>query len=425
MFDDAVDPIVGDDYGFMGNEFVPPAMARPMRMGVNLREIRPWTSNHPFLNLMTNSHDWETYRADTLERTGFRDDIVTTKTDWPTAVPFTPAGEAQAQVIGTFTRVPEAAVYTLAAEGTGKVQFSIAGQTVMLEPEGSQVTADIDLTGLNTSYRNPPDMEIRVLASDAVDNLRNIAIVRKARFNNYKRDLFSDLYIRRLAPFKDLRFMDWMETNGNRQIEWTDRPTPMGRQQSRKGIALEHIINLCNRVKANCWVNVPLRASDDYITKMAELFRDNLDPELKVIAEYSNETWAFIGKDPNGWQRSFLNQVTLPDGTSFYDALPADANDWQKLQAVGAYRQVRVWEIFKEVFGDAFDARSPTIMGGQFRSTGVTNERLKVVDSDVFNPQGIALDGYGFAPYFGLFYKGEDYPRWTALRRENARRCGI
>ena len=37
--------------------------------------------------------------------------------------------------------------------------------------------------------------------------------------------------------------------------------------------------------------NVPVNATDDYITKLAQLFKANLSPDLSVYIEYSNEVW--------------------------------------------------------------------------------------------------------------------------------------
>ena len=129
-------PVPDDDFGFMGNAFQEPAIPRPIRSGVNLSQIRPWTSNFPFLNLMHTSHRWETYASDDLLQTTYRSAIVTTENDWPTAVPFTPEGAVVPQVVGTFAPVPSPGLYTLAAEGTGRVQFSVGAQTVVLDLNG-------------------------------------------------------------------------------------------------------------------------------------------------------------------------------------------------------------------------------------------------------------------------------------------------
>ena len=150
----------------------------------------------------------------------------------------------------------------------------------------------MDLSTLDTNYTRPKHMNVRVLASSGDDNVRNIAVVLKEHFPTHKQQVFSDLFLRRLAPFSDIRFTEWMEIDYSNERAWIDRPTPMHRRQTEDGVALEHIINLCNQTQSTCWVNVPHLATEEYVTEMATLIRDTLDPGLKVVAEYSNETWS-------------------------------------------------------------------------------------------------------------------------------------
>src|SRR5262249_9564607 len=39
------------------------------------------------------------------------------------------------------------------------------------------------------------------------------------------------------------------------------------------------------------WINVPAMASDDYVTQLATLLKDTLNPGLHIYLEYSNELW--------------------------------------------------------------------------------------------------------------------------------------
>ena len=44
----------------------------------------------------------------------------------------------------------------------------------------------------------------------------------------------------------------------------------------------------------NIWINIPHLATSDYITQLAKLFREKLEPHLKVYVEYSNEVWGTL-----------------------------------------------------------------------------------------------------------------------------------
>src|SRR5205823_7580756 len=57
------------------------------------------------------------------------------------------------------------------------------------------------------------------------------------------------------------------------------------------GIAPEYMIELCNELNADMWVNIPYLAQDDFTVNFAKMVRDNLRPGLKVYVEWSNEVW--------------------------------------------------------------------------------------------------------------------------------------
>lgn len=99
------------------------------------------------------------------------------------------------------------------------------------------------------------------------------------------------------------RWMDAMLTNGNPAIvSWTNRPrAPVG-----LGFPVEKIVAAHNELGGYCWLNIPLCASDAYVTGMANYVRDNLNVSLEAIFEYSNELWNFGGSFPQyGWVRGF------------------------------------------------------------------------------------------------------------------------
>ena len=55
--------------------------------------------------------------------------------------------------------------------------------------------------------------------------------------------------------------------------------------------AAEHIVELANRLGVNPWICIPHMADEGYIQNLAAMFRDSLNPDLKIYLEYSNETW--------------------------------------------------------------------------------------------------------------------------------------
>ncbi len=90
-------------------------------------------------------------------------------------------------------------------------------------------------------------------------------------------------------------------------IDWSDRRLLTDARQVQSdsmtvGVALEYMVALANELDKDLWVCVPHAATDNYITNMATYLRDNLEPELRLTVEWSNEVWNFApGFPANPW----------------------------------------------------------------------------------------------------------------------------
>src|SRR5262249_46472 len=105
--------------------------------------------------------------------------------------------------------------------------------------------------------------------------------------------VFTNSFVRRAQLFSSLRFMDWSLTNNSTVSDWSQRP--VGNQANIQGannaVSYENQIALANATGHSAWINIPYMASDDYVHRMARLFRDNLNPSAKIQVELSNEVW--------------------------------------------------------------------------------------------------------------------------------------
>ncbi len=54
---------------------------------------------------------------------------------------------------------------------------------------------------------------------------------------------------------------------------------------------IEAMVQLANKVNANYWFNLPPMASDDYVKQSLNAIYSNLNGNLKLLLEYSNEVW--------------------------------------------------------------------------------------------------------------------------------------
>lgn len=122
---------------------------------------------------------------------------------------------------------------------------------------------------------------------------------------------------------------------------WAQR-TQVGNQhqQGPSGVAYEYMIQLANVTNKDIWINIPTAADDDFITQLAMLLKNTLNPNLKIYLEYSNETWnfQFPGYDYSEAMQKKLGLV----GSGVI--VPADA--WHP------YRALQIFHLFNQVFGE-------------------------------------------------------------------------
>jgi hypothetical protein len=62
-------------------------------------------------------------------------------------------------------------------------------------------------------------------------------------------------------------------------------------QSVTRGIPLEAIADLCNRVGAHCWFNFSLASSSSFVSSVANFFATNLNSRLRFGFEVGNENW--------------------------------------------------------------------------------------------------------------------------------------
>ena len=54
---------------------------------------------------------------------------------------------------------------------------------------------------------------------------------------------------------------------------------------------VEIMVELANLTDTNPWFTIPHQATDEYVQNFAQYVEDNLDPDLDIYVEYSNEVW--------------------------------------------------------------------------------------------------------------------------------------
>ncbi|PZU09172.1 hypothetical protein [Sphingomonas sp.] len=183
-------------------------------------------------------------------------------------------------------------------------------------------------------------------------------------------------------PFKVIRFMDWMATNEGEPRTWADRSKPTDfNQTTGKGIAVEYMVDLANRVQADPWFTMPMNADDAYYRNFAIYVRDHLAPERKAYVELSNEVWNTIFKA--------AQEATAKGMAAYPGEKDSKANDYYYADRVRA-----VMAIWSEVFAGRKDRLVRVIS-----SQAVWPERAENILGH--KETWRSGDMYATAPYFG------------------------
>jgi hypothetical protein len=251
--------------------------------------------------------------------------------------------------------------------------------------------------------------------------------------------VFTTPFLKALGQVHVVRMMEWMAINQNTLQHWSQRMTPQDMYKtvptytgpgggvwtlSQPGMALEHQIQLCNTLQADCWINIPAAADDDYVRNLALALRygtDGSNPytkaqkfpiypplnkKLKLYVEYANEIWNSAG--------GFVSFPVIHDMVSSLPAthpvnLPAESNIWFRMWRYAAYRTAGISDIFRAVYGNAsmMSRVRPLLMTQQGNGQDSLNQALIWLDSYAsgLNPAREPksyIYGAGGSAYYGV-----------------------
>ncbi|MGL5889359.1 MAG: hypothetical protein ACRC3B_05705, partial [Bacteroidia bacterium] len=358
-----------------------------LKIGTNLSGLSDYMSEMPLVDVMHHSRVWFTYDSgnpNSAWDTEAGDSVLLRPDGYPTYSPQTIPGHTFAQGImtgwGDIQGWPSG-TYTCLFDGTGQLQIFLSVQNVV-QTGPNRITFDI-------SNPQPGDVvALRITQSDINDPVHNIRVLMPGTEFTYQTQPFNQLWLQRIQPFGTLRFMDWGQTNGwgcdlpwpgcandTQQYPWNYRAqTSYYTWANSKGVPYEIMIRLCNLTQKDMWVCIPHSADSSYISSMAELIRDSLDPQLKVYVEYSNEIWNWMFNQTHYLHNNGNQAVSWPE-------------------RIVPYIQ-RSMDIFTARFGTQSN-RLVRVVCGQAGWLDVS-QRI------AWNMQPGSFDAYSPAAYFGL-----------------------
>lgn len=268
-------------------------------LGTNIGSIVDWSSAIMFQDAFKTARKWIP-QSNSVWDTGEYDLLDLDSNGWVKSLPASDSSLVYRKVTTLLFQSLDGhyptGQYTVLYDGEGTITYFNAGcypnsdcahKNTALSGTGRDIV-DVDRT-------NEYGIQITIASTDpnkTGNYLRNIRIILPGYENSYQTDTFDPAFIDHLKPYGVLRFMETTRTNNSTEHAWQDRAKPTDYVWSTdKGIPIETLVTMSNRVNADPWVNVPHLADDDYMQKMAEYMKAHVTPNRKIYVEYSNEVW--------------------------------------------------------------------------------------------------------------------------------------
>lgn len=340
------------------------------RIGVNLNGLSDWGTEQPFVDFFLCSRDWISQSTLKDSKWGSGVQLTLDKYGW---VEFLPENTIATRMISSVEagHYPSGK-YTVIYDGDGELRPNYVGQ--IIERTAGRMVVDVDASkGL---------FMIDLLKTNPENYIKNIRVIAPGFEAEYKKNPWNPLFLKRWSGIACLRFMDFMATNDSKQVQWVDRPKIEDASYSAKGVPLELLVDLANRLKTDAWFCMPHQANDEYVRSFATYVKQELNNSLNSWVEYSNEVW-------NGQFEQA--KYAVANGKR----LGLSAHNWEAGHKFTAYRSIQIFKIWKSIYGE--DAENLIrVVSGMAAVHGVAENILN------FKRGEKIADALAIAPYFGM-----------------------
>lgn len=384
-------------------------------LGLNTDFLVYYGSDFPMKNAMASAGTWGVTNVSLAPfSSGCPLSAIPLDSDgYPTSLPYTVAGYAEGQVVYTSIyggSIPSPYFYPA---GTYHVHWDGAG-TVRMRNDGGTVTSSTSGFAYTVATPSSGGMGLVILASTLGNHVRNIRVLHPGEtLASNAANPWNQHWLNLVDRFGMLRFMNWQATNRstNTTTTWASRvPTTYYTQESMgRGMAIEHMVDLCNRLLIDPWFCLHHNTTSDYWSNLAQYLYDNLDSRLIARIELSNEIWNGVFPQHAYYRDAGLAASINLVGYNAGDPSPTtNPGGYQGVRAACALKmQVRVsaqmWAAFTTVFG-ASSPRVKRVMGCFVVNYSQTTARLVDYENVAVNPlAGVnPVQECAIAPYWGV-----------------------
>lgn len=366
-----------------GGAASPPATLAPL-IGANLPAISDYSPTPVYVDLVKQGRRFGTAMTPWDEKAVLADD------GWPIGDfgIFLMTGMADIQGTG--------GTYKVSFNGQAKVEVVASNATTAnphYDAERNVSTVDVIM---------PQGSNQLVLALTGTrGNIKNLRVIRPG-YDPAEPPLFTREFLQHIARFKTIRLMDWLETNGRDNVTtWATRTDPARTHYAAAtGAPWEDIIALANLTRQDIWINIPVRATDEYVEQLAILLKSTLNTQSRIYVEYSNEVWNPMFTQFGINVDSAVEEVRRKPQSAL-------AYDGKKDKYLLAFRRVAqrgkdISDIFRRVFGDdAMMTRIRPVFSGQVVRPHLAEMGLEFI-ANRYGPPSDYFYAFAGAPYFNL-----------------------
>jgi hypothetical protein len=397
------------DYGFAAAggtaTITNPTVSPIVPIGANILELHDWDLNNPFVDMMKQAREFFSVSG---SAGGSLVDATVDANGWPTE-------DFMAIVQSGFTNT--AHIYN----GTYKLSFTgHANVDAWITPGGSVQNL------VYNAATNTTTADVILNASDSADGwyfglrftnsggtVKNIQLIRPG-YDPNNHPTFTTQFLNTLAPFTTLRTMQFTRTIDNPVVNWADRAhVTDATQTSDKGVAWEYVIQLANATNKDLWINIPVGATNDYVTQLATLIKNTLNPNLAVYVELSNEIWNGAYSETTAIRDAAVAEVTagIVSGHPSNLMLPGETaqnpdgtyvHQWDWAFRYQARRTKEINDIFATVWGaGAINGRVRTVLATQLANPYIPTTQLTWLNQ-IYGAPSHYLYALSGAPYFAV-----------------------
>ena len=339
------------------------------KLGINLAGIVDWGTEFPFVDLFKQSRAWFVEGKEPAS-SGLQIDAE----GWVSQLPL---GMVASTIISSLVNGHfPSGDYVILYEGEGQIKVpNYPYQSAKLEQSANTGRLLVNVNGQKGVFR------LDILNTNPQNYIKNIRVIPKQFETTYQQNPWNLDFLSRWQGVACIRFMDFMITNNSPQASWHDRPQPKDASCVSKGVSLELMIDLANRLNTEPWFCMPHQADDDYVKQFAGTVKANLNPHLRAWVEYSNEVWN------GGFEQ---NAYAAKQG----QRLKFAEKPWEAACKYTAYRSVQIFKLWQQVFGDS--SHFVRVLAAQAAYSGVAEQVLS------FEQAAKKADVLAIAPYLNF-----------------------